>query len=214
MIHYGESKHLCAGKTSTAVTLSKHYGAACLSIDEVVQETISSGNSSAGLRARKLCAQDAMEEAEVDTVATPGQGPGVLSVEAVAKHTAEGSQIGDRKVPPSSASTRNKTITGHSQNAATPSVVHSLRSISCYSFSKNKFFFTVYKNTGYNESVLNFIRLYVCLFVSGQTQGCVSVTASPDAEELTNGLLPEDLLEEILSDRLQVRHGSVVSTNP
>lgn len=134
-----------------------HYGAACLNIDEVVQETMSSGISSAGLRARELCAQDAIEEAEVDTVATPAQGPGVLSVEAVAKHTAEGSQIDDRKVPPSSASTRNKTtVTGHSQKnsisaAAAPSVVYALRPLFCYtcqrktfttftSFSENKFF--------------------------------------------------------------------------
>lgn len=132
LIHWGKSKPLRAGKTRTAVTLAKHYGAACLTVDEVVQEAISSGISSAGLKARELCAHDAMEEAEADTVATPGQGPGVLSVEAVANHTAEDSQISDRKVPPSSASTRNKTtVTGHSQKnssspAAAPSVVREL----------------------------------------------------------------------------------------
>ncbi|XP_068267686.1 LOW QUALITY PROTEIN: hydrocephalus-inducing protein homolog [Nyctibius grandis] len=43
------------GKTSAAVALSKHYGAACLSIDAVVTEAISDGSSLAGLRARELC---------------------------------------------------------------------------------------------------------------------------------------------------------------
>ncbi len=116
-------KHLCAGKTRTAVTLAKHYGAACLSVDEVVQEAVASGNSSAALRAREQCAkvavvhaQKEVDEAAADIVTNVVQAAGVLSVEAVAKHTAEGSLTSDPKVPPSSASTRNKTnITGHSQ---------------------------------------------------------------------------------------------------
>lgn len=43
-----------------------------------------------------------------------------------------------------------------------------------------------------------------------QTHRRVSVTGSPDTGGLTNVLLPEDLLLEILSDRLQVRHGHIV----
>lgn len=97
---------------------------------------MSSGNGSAALRARELCAKAAVvygqkevEEAATDMMATPGQGASVLSVEAVAKHTAEGSQTSDHKVPPSSASTRNKTnVTGHSQkngsSGPAASVVH------------------------------------------------------------------------------------------
>lgn len=101
-----------------------------------MQEALSSGNGSAALRARELCAKAAVvyaqkevEEAATDMMATAGQGAGVLSVEAVAKHTAEASQTSDPKVPPSSASTRNKTnITGHSQkngsSGPAASVVH------------------------------------------------------------------------------------------
>lgn len=98
---------------------------------------MSSGNGSAALRARELCAkvaavysQKEMEEAATDMMAPPSsQGTGALSVEAVAKHTTEGSQSNDLKVPPSSASTRNKTnITGHSQKndsyGPAASVVH------------------------------------------------------------------------------------------
>lgn len=74
-------------------------------------------------------AQKEVEESSTDMMATSGQGAGVLSVEAVAKHTAEGSQTSDPKVPPSSASTRNKTnVTGHSQkngsSGPAASVVH------------------------------------------------------------------------------------------
>lgn len=132
-------KHLCAGKTRTSVTLAKHYGAACLSVNEVVQEALSSGSSPAAWRARELCAKAAVvfaqreeQEATVDITATSSsQAAGVLSMEAVAKHTAEGSQISDLKVPPSSASTRNKTnITGRSQkndsSNPTASVVNTL----------------------------------------------------------------------------------------
>lgn len=56
--------YLCAGKTGTAVTLAKYYGAACLSVDAVVLEAMSSGMTSAGLRARELCAKAAMEHAQ------------------------------------------------------------------------------------------------------------------------------------------------------
>ncbi|XP_051727085.1 hydrocephalus-inducing protein homolog [Ctenopharyngodon idella] len=162
-----------SGKTSTAVTLAKHYGAACLSVDEVVQEALSSGSSSAALRARELCAravvvyaQKEVEESSTDMMATSGQGAGVLSVEAVAKHTAEGSQTSDPKVPPSSASTRNKTnVTGHSQ--------------------KNG-------SSGPAASVTD-----------GQAHMHLSVSQNEELE-LNSCLLPDDVLVEILSERLQL----------
>ncbi|XP_073785286.1 hydrocephalus-inducing protein homolog isoform X1 [Danio rerio] len=162
-----------SGKTRTSVTLAKHYGAACLSVDEVVQEALSSGNSSAAWRARELCAKAAVvfaqreeQEATVDITATASQAAGVLSMEAVAKHTAEGSQISDLKVPPSSASTRNKTnITGRSQ-----------------------------KNDSSNPAAS---------VTDGQVHRRVSASASQN-EELFNCLLPEDVLVEILSERLQL----------
>eukprot|EP00063_Salmo_salar_P029727 XP_014004562.1 PREDICTED: hydrocephalus-inducing protein homolog isoform X1 [Salmo salar] len=103
-----------SGKTGTAVTLAKYYGAACLSVDAVVLEAMSSGMTSAGLRARELCAKAAMEHAqkrveEAAQAVVEVMGPaGTLSVEAVAKHTAEGSQVIDPKALASSISTRNK----------------------------------------------------------------------------------------------------------
>ncbi|KAG7468631.1 hypothetical protein MATL_G00145140 [Megalops atlanticus] len=115
-----------SGKTQAAVALAKHYGAACLSVDAVVLEAVSSGGSRAGLQARELCARAAMEHAQrkaeeaAQAAADNGpasQGTGFLSVEALAKHTAEGSQSGETKAAPSSVSTRNKnSIMGTKKN--------------------------------------------------------------------------------------------------
>ena len=43
-----------SGKTATAVSLAKMYGAALLTVDGVVTEAISSGNTSAGKEIRKF----------------------------------------------------------------------------------------------------------------------------------------------------------------
>ena len=53
---------LSQGKTAAAVALSKYYGAACLSINTVVRETISDRSSSAGLCTRELCIGAAIEQ--------------------------------------------------------------------------------------------------------------------------------------------------------
>ncbi|MFT7810511.1 hydrocephalus-inducing protein homolog [Arapaima gigas] len=53
-----------SGKTETAVTLAKHYGAACLSLDVIVLEAVCSGESPAALQARELCAKAALEQAQ------------------------------------------------------------------------------------------------------------------------------------------------------
>lgn len=45
---------VCVGKTALAVSLARYYGAACLNIDSVVQEAVSSGTSTASKQAREL----------------------------------------------------------------------------------------------------------------------------------------------------------------
>ncbi|KAG2469946.1 HYDIN protein, partial [Polypterus senegalus] len=96
-----------SGKTSTAVTLAKHYGIPCLNIDGIVLEAVANGSTVAGLQARELCAKAAQEQAQkkaeeaathaMDTLASQAQGAGFLSVEAVTKHTSEGSQASEGK---------------------------------------------------------------------------------------------------------------------
>lgn len=50
------------GKTATAVSLAKYYGAACLNIDSIVLEAICDGNNIPGIRARELCIRAAIEQ--------------------------------------------------------------------------------------------------------------------------------------------------------
>lgn len=45
---------VCEGKTALAVRLARYYGAACLNIDSVVQEALSSGTCPASKQAREL----------------------------------------------------------------------------------------------------------------------------------------------------------------
>jgi hydrocephalus-inducing protein len=82
-----------SGKTTTAVQLAKRYEAALLTIDAIVLEAISNGNTPSGLRARELCAEAARHAEELKAAEEGGDGekkalgPGGLSMEAVAAHT-------------------------------------------------------------------------------------------------------------------------------
>ena len=89
------------------MALAKRYQAALLTVDGVVMEAITNGNTPAGLRARELCAETAAKRAEeLRAAEEEGGGPtegttggggvggkkggaaaGGLSVEAVAAHT-------------------------------------------------------------------------------------------------------------------------------
>ena len=89
------------------MALAKRYEAALLTVDGVVMEAITNGNTPAGLRARELCAETAAKRAEeLRAAEEEGGGPtegntgggggggkkggaaaGGLSVEAVTAHT-------------------------------------------------------------------------------------------------------------------------------
>lgn len=93
-----------SGKTSTAVALAKYYDAALLTLDAVVLEAISNGNTPAGLKARELCSEAAHRRAEESKAEAAGAasdetkaagGGGGLSVEALQAHTAgQAAQLG------------------------------------------------------------------------------------------------------------------------
>ncbi|XP_063801928.1 hydrocephalus-inducing protein homolog isoform X2 [Pseudophryne corroboree] len=178
------------GKSSMAVLLAQHYNVACLSIDSVVLEAISDGNSHTGLRARQLCAKAALDQALRESEEAAGQaadavsGQSGLSVEALAKHTADGGQGSEAKVAPQSIISRvnrssllagkGKTdshqITGSKQHLPDPAT----------------------SQTGSSP-------------LPGPAQQRLSVSASVGGElGLMSCVLPEDLLLEILSDRLQL----------
>lgn len=46
--------HFCTGKSKVAHDLARHYGGACLSVDNVVTDVLMSGSSAVALRARQL----------------------------------------------------------------------------------------------------------------------------------------------------------------
>ncbi|XP_029109509.1 hydrocephalus-inducing protein homolog isoform X1 [Scleropages formosus] len=91
-----------SGKTETSVTLAKYYGAACLNIDAVVLEAVTSGESTAALRAKELCAkatlehsQRRLEEAAQDApeMTVPlGTADDALGVDVLVRDSAEGDE--------------------------------------------------------------------------------------------------------------------------
>ncbi|XP_033896012.3 hydrocephalus-inducing protein-like [Acipenser ruthenus] len=190
-----------SGKTSTSVTLAKHYGTPCLNIDSMVLEAVSNGNSPVGLRARELCARAAVEQAqrkaedaaaEAAAAAAGAQAPGFLSVEAVTKHTAEGSQTSEGKQGPhSSISTRNKASTVGGKGKTESSHTHK-------------------QQTSEHIAVSQSLSVPV---PAGLPQRRLSVSASVAGElGLLSCTLPEELLVDILTERLQLNdcHRGVV----
>ncbi|XP_035381538.1 hydrocephalus-inducing protein homolog [Electrophorus electricus] len=155
-----------SGKTALAVSLARHYGAACLTLDGVVQEAVSSGTSGAAMQARELMELTQTTVEDTDVAGSAGQAVGVLSVEAVARHTAEGVQATDRKAPASTVSTCNKTsITGPKNNNSSNPTATSM---------------------------------------AGQVHRVPSESMSQNELAAMSSLLPDDLLVEILSERLQL----------
>ncbi|KAM9301954.1 hydrocephalus-inducing protein homolog [Gastrophryne carolinensis] len=177
------------GKTSTALELAQHYNVVCLSLDSVVLEAVSHGNSKAGLRARHLCARAAIHQSLTQYEEAAGQaaeassGQPALSMEAVAKHTAEGGQGAEVKaaVPQSVISRANRT-----------SVLGKVKTESHPAPSMKPLSDTIGSQAGSSP-------------LPPPLQRRLSVSASVAGEQgLMSCVLPDDLLLEILSDRLQL----------
>ncbi|KAK3085440.1 hypothetical protein FSP39_003318 [Pinctada imbricata] len=192
------ARHL--GKTATAVALAKKYEAAILTIDQVVLDAISGGNTPAGLRAREMCQEAARrraEELKLHEGEEPEKKTGGLSVEAVTAHT--------------------QGTTGTHGVSAAPSVVSNRKTSVVSDVKGGKDKHSMAGKTGINASS-----------IEGGTGSQVpssppplmapiarrlSVSASVAGEEgLMSCVLPEDLLVEILSERLQLNdcHRGVV----
>merc|ERR1712142_1277920 len=78
-----------SGKTTTDIALAKYYEAALLTVDSIVLEAISNGNTPSGLRARELCSQAARAQLAKEGEGSEvhgASGAGGLSVEAVTAH--------------------------------------------------------------------------------------------------------------------------------
>uniref|UniRef100_A0A7M4E0K5 HYDIN axonemal central pair apparatus protein n=1 Tax=Crocodylus porosus TaxID=8502 RepID=A0A7M4E0K5_CROPO len=182
------------GKTSTAVTLAKHYSTACLSIDSVVMEAISDRSSSAGLRARELCIKATIEQAQREAEEAGKQSKHQntrLSIEALAKHTSEGSQqSSESKTGPQSVTSRGyrgSTATGRGRSEGHASLSQKQQQQQHQS-----------DQTG--SQVTSYLPV-----PSVPIQRRLSISASVAGEVgLMSCMLPDDLLVEILSERMQL----------
>ncbi|XP_074644164.1 hydrocephalus-inducing protein homolog [Tubulanus polymorphus] len=200
-----------SGKTATAVILAKRYEAALLSVDGIILEAIANGATPAGLRAREMCAE-ASRRAEEMKVLEGDEGdkraPGGLSVEALTAHTQGQSKLA-----------------GLQPNAA-HSMVQSMasnRKTSVISEQKSK-------DKHHGSSVITGAKTGMNQASSAEGGTGSQVPSSPPplvapiARRLSisasitgeNGLmsciLPEDLLVELLAERLQLNdcHRGVV----
>ncbi|XP_067327017.1 hydrocephalus-inducing protein homolog [Anolis sagrei] len=189
------------GKTGAAVTMAKHYNAACLSIDAIVMEAISDRSSLAGLRARELCIRAAIEQAQRENEEGGGgegqPGPSLgsrLSGEALAKHPSDGSQhSSESKTGPlsnlsrgyrgSTVTTKGKPESHGSQKPEKPPLPPSQHP----------------QSDQYGSQVPS------SPIPCGPVQRRLSLSASVTGDYgLMSCVLPEELLVEILSERMQL----------
>ncbi|KAM6325117.1 LOW QUALITY PROTEIN: hydrocephalus-inducing protein homolog [Podargus strigoides] len=169
------------GKTSAAVALSKYYGAACLSINTVVREALFNSDSSAAFYARDLCFKAAVKRSHGETEAGQNAGSShALQSGAKAKH---GSNTSRRRASVQSGGSQGR------QNTPVDK-----KSVGAASQSKP------YLHQGLSSA----------MFVSGLRRMSVYQqlsTHGSSAEEIDfmSCVLPEEVLVDILSERLQLR---------
>ncbi|XP_073515931.1 hydrocephalus-inducing protein homolog isoform X2 [Phyllobates terribilis] len=185
------------GKSSAAVVLAQHYNVACLSINAVVLEAISDGNSPTGLKARQLCAKAALNQAlreseEAASMVDTPSGQTALSVEALAKHTAEGGPAVEPRAAPQSVISRGNR----------GSLLAAKGKPESHQFPGARQYLSDQAASQSGSSPL-----------PGPAARRLSVSASVGGElGLLSCVLPEELLLEILCERLQLNdcfHGVV-----
>ncbi|KAJ7312066.1 hypothetical protein JRQ81_006401 [Phrynocephalus forsythii] len=183
------------GKTAAAVTLARHYSAACLSIDSVVLEAITEGSTSAGLRARELCIRAAIELAQRENEEGGPEGQPAMSVgtrlstEALAKHSDGSQQSSESKMGPAStvsrgyrgstATTKGK-VDGHASQRQPQQPQHPVSDLPGSQVPSSPIASAPIQR-----------RLSLCVSVAGE-------------HGLMSCVLPEELLVEILSERMQL----------
>ncbi|XP_036605974.1 hydrocephalus-inducing protein homolog [Trichosurus vulpecula] len=90
-----------SGKSSACNSLAKYYGIACLTLDSIVLDALSDSNSIPGLRARELCMRAATEQSIRDgeesmkdsSLAQTSIGLSRVSTENLAKHISEATLV-------------------------------------------------------------------------------------------------------------------------
>ncbi|XP_030334371.1 hydrocephalus-inducing protein homolog [Strigops habroptila] len=181
------------GKTAAAVALSKRYGAACLSIDTVVKEAISSRSSLAGLHARELCIRAAIEQSQQETEGA-GQTTAVslspqLSTEAThCPGASQSSSEGKSSLQPDGLSSQGQASTTVGKKKMDSHTSQSQKYVMDPTVSQGS-------SSSHLASSLPCIAVQRWLSISGSTVGELGFMSC---------VLPEDLLVAILSERLQL----------
>ncbi|NXL46323.1 HYDIN protein, partial [Podilymbus podiceps] len=180
------------GKTAAAVALSRYYGAACLSIDAVVTESISDRSSSAGLHARELCIRAAIEQSRKETEDAAQTADVCLGLQfsAEAKHSLDVSQSssGD-KISLQSFSSRGRASSTGGKRRMDGHAPQSQKQ-------------HVTDLTGSQASCSSHL---LSPLPCGPAQRWLSISSSTAGElGFMSCVLPEELLVAILSERLQL----------
>ncbi|KAM9191706.1 LOW QUALITY PROTEIN: hydrocephalus-inducing protein homolog [Dugong dugon] len=178
-----------SGKSATSVSLAKYYNAACLSIDSIVLEAISDSNNIPGIHARELCIKAAIEqsmkegeESTQETTLNPNiTGQVRLSSETLGKFTSESTLVTPEMKP--GKNLRGSVLIGRNKaesHGSGSQKQHHLHSSETPQISSSPQPF-------------------------GPTQRRLSVSASIGGETgLMSCVLPEELLVQILAERIQL----------
>ncbi|XP_009468798.1 PREDICTED: hydrocephalus-inducing protein homolog [Nipponia nippon] len=181
------------GKTSAAVALSKHYGAACLSIDAMVTEAISDRSSSAGLRARELCIRAAIEQSHKETEDAGKEKCQNADVSLSLQFSAEAKCSPD--VSQSSSGDKVSLQSISSRGRASAAVGKRKTDGRASQSQKQHLTGSQGSSSSYLLSPLPCVPAQRWLSISGSTAGELGFMSC---------VLPEDLLVAILSERLQL----------
>nr|XP_004659621.2 hydrocephalus-inducing protein homolog [Jaculus jaculus] len=179
-----------SGKTANAISLARYYNAACLTIDSVVLEAVLDGNNIPGTRARELCIRAAIEQSmkeaeesvtQETTVSQNVIGSTRLSTENLGKLTSESTLV----VPEGKSG---KSVRGSLLFTKVKSESHG-------SGSQKPHHLHQPETTQVSSSP----------HLLGPTQRRLSVSASIGGETgLMSCVLPDDLLVQILAERIQL----------
>ncbi|XP_036044752.1 LOW QUALITY PROTEIN: hydrocephalus-inducing protein homolog [Onychomys torridus] len=178
-----------SGKTANAISMARYYNAACLNIDSIVLEAMSDSNNISGIRARELCIRAAIEQsmreaeesAQESSVLQNMTGPARLSTENLGKFTSE-LTLGSQEFKPP------KSVRGSM-------MVPKGKADSHWSGSQKQHHLHQAETPQVPSSPL----------LMGPTQRRLSVSASIGGETgLMSCVLPEDLLVQILAERIQL----------
>ncbi|XP_048461536.1 hydrocephalus-inducing protein homolog [Rhincodon typus] len=172
-----------SGKTNTAVFLAKYYRASYLVIDSVLREAISSGTTAAATRARELCTKAALDQMMRDAEEVSQSaitryssiGIGGTTVDGTTKQTSEGTPTSEFKLPHLST------------------IIHRKSSMNTLKSSH-----IIQKQQ--NEVVTSQVSV-----IGPLMQQPMSITTSIIGEgNLMSCQLPEDVIVELLTERLQL----------